>query len=72
MANGVASYDGIVVVSANTCAITPDQYTTQAPTQHRQTWASRRNPGRPGRDDQASSTAIAAVQMDCDYPWLLR
>jgi hypothetical protein len=37
MANGVASYDDIVVVSANSCAITPDQYTTQAPTQHRQT-----------------------------------
>jgi D-alanine-D-alanine ligase-like ATP-grasp enzyme len=107
-ANGVAPYNGIVAVTANSTAITAEQYakdpTYQAIASECEQVAAlmgltaimridvRRftedpgskfalfdvnmkpnmtGPGRPGRDDQASLSAIAAVELGWDYPRLL-
>lgn len=107
-ANGVAPYNGIVAVTANSTAITAEQYardpTYQAIASECEQVAAlmgltaimridvRRftedpestfalfdvnmkpnmtGPGRPGRDDQASLSAIAAAELGWDYPRLL-
>jgi D-alanine-D-alanine ligase-like ATP-grasp enzyme len=107
-ANGVAPYNGIVAVTANSTAITAEQYardpTYQAIASDCEQVAAlmgltaimridvRRftedpesmfalfdvnmkpnmtGPGRPGRDDQASLSAIAAAELGWDYPRLL-
>jgi D-alanine-D-alanine ligase-like ATP-grasp enzyme len=108
-ANGVAPYNGIVALTANSPAITAQQYandpTYQAIALECEQVAAlmeltaimridvRRfttepgskfalfdvnmkpnmtGPGRPGRDDQASLSAIAAKELGWDYPRLLR
>jgi D-alanine-D-alanine ligase-like ATP-grasp enzyme len=107
-ANGVAPYNGIVAVTANSTAITAEQYskdpTYQAIASECEQVAAlmsltaimridvRRftedpgskfalfdvnmkpnmtGPGRPGRDDQASLSAIAAAELGWDYSSLL-
>ncbi|KAI5208246.1 glutathione synthetase ATP-binding domain-like protein [Aureobasidium subglaciale] len=106
--NGVAPYNGIVAVTANSRAVTPGEY-SKDPTysaiaaeceQVAKTMGltavmridvrrftaepgskfalfdvnmkpNMTGPGRPGREDQASLSAIAAAQLGWDYPRLL-